>query len=192
VRAIARTGLHYSTDPFDRERYQRLLDLAMREYAERTDLAEPAVRSRFAAEVGYQTARVGCDGAVFDPHDRLLLVKRADDQKWGLIAGWVEPNEHPESAMVREFAEEVGLAARIDELVGVHFRPAAANEHPHGTVSVLYLCSIISGALRIQPHEVLDVAYRDVDSVARNEWHHHHEELARTARDAHWRRRAGV
>jgi ADP-ribose pyrophosphatase YjhB (NUDIX family) len=184
--------LHYSTDPFDRERYQRLFDLTMREYAARTDLAESSVRARFEREVGYQTARVGCDGAVFDASDRLLLVKRADDEKWGLIAGWVEPNEHPAAAMVRELAEEVGLVARIDQLVDVHFRPAAANEHPHGTVSVLYLCSVISGALRVQPHEVLDVAYRDVDAVSPGEWHHHHEELARSARDAHWRRRSGV
>jgi ADP-ribose pyrophosphatase YjhB (NUDIX family) len=192
VRAIARTGLHYSSDPFDRERYQRLFDLAMREYTERTGLEEADVRARFEAEIGYQTARVGCDGAVFDAHDRLLLVKRADDAKWGLIAGWVEPNEHPESGLVREFGEEVGLVARVDALVGVHFRPAVAAEHPHGTVSLLYLCSVISGALRVQPHEVLDVAYRDVDAVASDEWHHHHEELARAARDAFWRRRAGL
>lgn len=28
VRAIARTGLHYCDDPFDRARYERLLDMA--------------------------------------------------------------------------------------------------------------------------------------------------------------------
>jgi 8-oxo-dGTP pyrophosphatase MutT (NUDIX family) len=192
VRAIARTGLHYSSDPFDRERYERLLDLAAREYAERTGLAESAVRVRFLAEIGYQTARVGCDAAVFDAQDRVLLVKRADDAKWGLIAGWVDPNEHPEQTAVRELAEEVGLKARVDQLVGVFFRPAAADEHPHGTVSVLYLCSIISGVLCAQPHEVVDLAYRDVDAVSPHEWHHNHEQFARAARDAHWRRRVGV
>ena len=192
MRAIARTGLHYSTDPFDRERYQRLLDLALHEYADRTARSESAVRARFAAEVGYQTARVGADAAVFDARDRLLLVKRADDEKWGLIAGWVEPNEHPEHTVVRELAEEVGLVARVEQLVGVFHRPADASEHPHGTVSVLYLCSAISGALRGQPHEVLDVEYRDIDSLAPDDWHHHHEQLARAGRDAHWRRRTGV
>jgi ADP-ribose pyrophosphatase YjhB (NUDIX family) len=192
VRAIARTGLHYSTDPFDRERCERLLALASREYADRTGLDEAVVRERFVAEIGYQTAHVGSDAAVFDARDRVLLVKRTDDVKWGLIAGWVDPNEHPEQTAVRELAEEVGLVARVEQLVGVFFRPADASEHPHGTVSVLYLCSRVSGSLRVQPHEVVDVAYRDVDRVARDEWHHHHEELARAARDAHWRRRAGV
>ena len=192
MRAIARTGLHYASDPFDRERYERLLELAAREYAERTGLAESAVRDRFLAEIGYQTARVGTDAAIFDAQDRILLVKRADDEKWGLIAGWVDPNEHPERTAVRELAEEVGVEARVDQLVGVFFRSAHADEHPHGTVSVLYLCSIISGALRAQPHEVVDLAYCDVDTFAPDEWHHNHEEFARAARDAHWRRRAGV
>ena len=47
VQAIARTGLHYSDNPFDRERYERLLELAAAEFAERTALDTSAVRARF-------------------------------------------------------------------------------------------------------------------------------------------------
>jgi hypothetical protein len=72
----------------------------------------------------------------------------------------------------------------------VFARPASAHDHPHGTVSVVYLCSILRGTLRPQEHEVLEVAYRDVDDV--DDWHHNHEMLARAAREAHWRRRIGV
>ena len=35
VQAIARTGLHFSENPFDRDRYTRLLDTAERQYAAR-------------------------------------------------------------------------------------------------------------------------------------------------------------
>jgi len=192
VRAIARTGLHYSENPFDRERYERLLTLAALEYADRTSLTADDVRARFDAEIGYQTARVGADAAVFDEHDRVLLVRRVDDGKWGLIAGWVDPNESPEHAVVRELAEEAGVAARVDALVCVFHRPAAADEHPHGTVSVVYLCSIVSGALEPQPHEVSEIAWRPIADVADDAWHHHHQLLARAALDAHWRRRAGL
>ena len=192
VRAIARTGLHYSDNPFDRERYDRLLELAAGEYAERTGLDSAAVRARFDAEVGYVTARVGADAAVFDERDRILLVRRADDDRWGLVAGWVDVNESPAHTVVRELREEVGLVARVDRLAGVFFRRARAGEHPHGTVSVLYLCSITGGTLRVQPHEVREAAWRDVDDLDAETWHHHHEELARAARDAHWLRRAGM
>jgi len=192
VRAIARTGLHYSDDPFDRERYERLLDMAAYEYAERSSLDTETVRARFDAEIGYVTSRVGVDTAVFDEHDRILLVRRTDDDRWGLVAGWSDPSESPEQTAVRELREEAGVEVRVDSLVGVFFRPAHANEHPHGTVSIVYLCSITGGRLRPQPHEVRELAWKDVDEIAPGEWHHHHEQLARAALDAHWRRRAGL
>ena len=192
VRAIARTGLHYSENPFDRERYERLLDLAAQAYSERTALDTPMVRSRFDADVGHMTAHVGVDAAVFDDDDRILLVRRADDDSWGLVSGWEDSNEPPWETAVRELGEEAGVDARVDQLVGVFFREARAGEHPHGTVSILYLCSITGGTLRPQPHEVAELAWHHVDDIPRDRWHHHHEQLARAALDSHWRRRAGI
>jgi ADP-ribose pyrophosphatase YjhB (NUDIX family) len=192
VRAIARTGLHYCDDAFDRARYERLLELAAQEYAERSALDAPAVRARFDAEIGYQTARVGADAAVFDDDDRLLLVRRVDDGKWGLIAGWVEPNESPAQTVVRELSEEAGVRGRVDQLVGVFSRQACAGEHPHGTVSIVYLCSIVGGQLQPQLHEVHEVAWRLIDDVDADDWHVNHATLARASLEANWHRRSGL
>jgi 8-oxo-dGTP pyrophosphatase MutT (NUDIX family) len=192
VRAIARTGLHYSDNPFDRARYERLLELAAQGYAERTGLDPHAVRARFDAEIGYQTARVGADAAVFDEAGRVLLVHRVDDGKWGLIAGWVDPNESPAATAVRELEEEVGAHGRVDGLVGVFFRAARAGEHPHGIVSIVYLCSIEAGELRPQRHEVSEIAWRHIDDVSVDDWHLHHERLARAAQESYWRARGGI
>jgi ADP-ribose pyrophosphatase YjhB (NUDIX family) len=192
VRAIARTGLHYCDDPFDRARYERLLELAAQEYAERSALDAPAVRARFDAEIGYQTARVGADAAVFDDDDRLLLVRRVDDGKWGLIAGWVEPNESPAQTVVRELSEEAGVRGRVDQLVGVFSRQACAGQHPHGTVSIVYLCSIVGGQLQPQLHEVHEVAWRLIDDVDADDWHVNHATLARASLEANWHRRSGL
>ena len=132
------------------------------------------------------------DAAVFDEHDRILLVHRADDGKWGLVSGWVDPNESPEQTVVRELAEEAGVEARVGGLVGVFYREARAGEHPHGTVSIVYLCDVTGGRPTPQLHEVTEVAWRAIDDVGAHEWHHHHERLARAALDAHWRARAGL
>jgi 8-oxo-dGTP pyrophosphatase MutT (NUDIX family) len=192
VQAIARTGLHYSTDPFERERYTRLLEACVRQYTQRTALGSDAVRDRFAADIGYATAKVGADAAVFDDQDRILAVRRVDDGKWGLISGWIDPNESPAETVVRELAEEAGVQARVDRLVGVFFREARAGEHPHGTVSIVYLCSITGGRPRPQLHEVSEVSWLAIDDVAAADWHHHHGRLARAARDARWRAAAGI
>jgi len=189
VRAIAQTGLHYATDPFDRERYEQLMALTAQEYADRAGLDVAEVRARFAKDLGYVTAKVGADAALFDDRERILLVRRVDDDRWGLVAGWTDANETPEQTVVREIAEEVGLVARVDRLVGVFARPAGVDGNPHSVVSVVYLCDAIGGELHAQPHEVREIAWRHIDDV--HGWHHHHESLARAALEAHWRRAAG-
>lgn len=144
---------------------------------------------RFAKDLGYVTAKVGADAAIFDEHDRILLVRRVDDGRWGLIAGWVDANETPERTVVREIAEEVGLDACVDQLVGVFAREAGVDGNPHSVVSVVYLCRVLGGEIRAQPHEVREIAWRSIDDV--DDWHHHHGMLARAALEAHWRRTVG-
>ncbi len=181
IRTIARNGLNYCRDPFDRERYERLLAMAAREYAALADVDEHLLRDRFLAELGHVTPKVGADGAVFDEAGRILLVQRADDRSWGLVAGWVEPHESPEQTVVRELAEEIGAAGRVERLVGAFHRHAGLHG-PHAVVSIVYLCSIAPGPFTLQPHEVLDAAYRDIDDVTA--WHTTHERFARAARDS--------
>lgn len=186
VRAIAQTGLHYSTDPYDRERCTRLLDLATRGYAEALDLPEPEVRARLARDVGYQSAKVGADAAIFDEEGRVLLVHRADDLRWGLISGWVDPGETPPDTVVREVREEVDLEVTSFELVDVVGRAAGTDFGPHAVVSVLYHCRVAPGVVTIS-HEAVAAAFRHPEDV--EEWHANHEQLAIVARDL-WRARA--
>lgn len=178
LQALARIGLTYATDPYDRDRYERLLELAAAGYGEALTLPAEEVRARLAKDLGYVTSKVGADGAIFDTDDRLLLVQRADDHCWGLVSGWVDVGEDPAVTAVREIKEEIGLTATVDALVDVFGRQASADHGPHGAVAVVYLCSVEPGEVTLS-HEVLDAAYRDLDSVDR--WHKNHEDYARAA-----------
>jgi ADP-ribose pyrophosphatase YjhB (NUDIX family) len=175
---MARIGLTYASDPYDRERYERLLDLAAEGYGDALSLPPEEVRSRLTKDLGYVTSKVGADGAIFDDSDRLLLVQRADDHCWGLVSGWVDVGEDPAVTVVREIGEEIGLTATIDALVNVFGRQASADHGPHGAVAVVYLCSVEPGEVTLS-HEVLDAEYRDIDSVDR--WHKNHQDYARAA-----------
>ncbi len=66
-------------------------------------------------------------GAIlFDRGGRLLLVERANEPnrgQWSLPGGRVEPGESGEQAVLREVAEETGLAVAIVRLCGVVSRP---------------------------------------------------------------------
>jgi ADP-ribose pyrophosphatase YjhB (NUDIX family) len=178
IQSIARTGLNYSADPYARAHYARLLELATMHYANALDLPEPEVRSRLQGELGSLTPKVGADAAIFDDEGRILLVERADDRRWGLPAGWVEPNEAPVCTVVREVREEIGLEIEPLHLVDVMFRPASVEYGPHAVVSVVYLCGVSDGDIALS-HEVLAARYWAIDDVPL--WHKDHLKFARAA-----------
>jgi ADP-ribose pyrophosphatase YjhB (NUDIX family) len=187
IQSIARTGLNYSTDPYARAHYTRLLELAATHYARALDLPAPDVRARLQGELGSITPKVGADAAIFDDAGRILLVERADDRCWGLPAGWVEPNEAPVRTVVREVREEVGLEVEPLQLVDVMFRPASTEYGPHAVVSVVYLCEVHGGEIELS-HEVLEARYWLIDDVPI--WHKDHLKFARAGHTVWTARRA--
>ena len=186
LQTIARNGLFYAADPYDRERYERLMNLVTGYYGEAVDLPPVEVRRRFAAEVGYITPKVGADAAIFDDDGRILLTLRADDQRWCLPCGWVEPNEAPIDTVVRETREETGLEVRPLALIDVFTRLPSVYGGVHTLIAVVYHCEITGGTMGLS-HESLDVRYWFIDDVP--VWHANHEEYARAAY-AHWQARA--
>lgn len=185
LQTIARNGLAFATNPYDRERYARLLDLAATYYGHALDLPPPDVRSRLAAELGYITPKVGAEAALFDADGHILLVRRADDGQWCLPCGWVEPNESPLEAAIREAKEETGLDVRPLTLVDVFTRKPNIGYGPHTAVAVVYLCEIVGGTIQ-GSHEGEEVRYWNVENVPA--WHELHEQYARAAYGA-WRER---
>ena len=62
--------------------------------------------------------RVVVGAAVLDGEGRVLAALRADPAGWEFPGGKVEPGESEPDALVRELAEELGVAASVGERVG--------------------------------------------------------------------------
>lgn len=60
-----------------------------------------------------------------DPHGRMLLMRRRDEDTWGFPGGGLEPGETWAQAALRECREETGWEARITGLLGVYSDPVA-------------------------------------------------------------------
>jgi ADP-ribose pyrophosphatase YjhB (NUDIX family) len=178
IRIIARNGLKYTQDLYDRERYERLLNIASETYSELLDVSTEAVRQRFMDEMGHITLKVGTDAAIFNQCGEILLMERADGSGWCLPCGWVEPGEAPAEAILREVREETGLEVTIRQLVGVFTRKASAKNGPHAMIAVVHLCEVTGGTLTLS-HEGLDLRYWPIDAV--QNWHATHEKYARAA-----------
>jgi 8-oxo-dGTP pyrophosphatase MutT (NUDIX family) len=184
LRLLAQNGLEYAEDPYDRERYERILELVAGEYADAADLPPGEVHERFAERVGHVTPNVGGRAGVVDDDGRLLVMERADDGQWGLPGGYSDPGETPAATAVREAREETGLEVAPAELVTFTYREADA-ANPHGFVGGVYRCTVEDGRLS-GSHESEAVAYRHPEDVPA--WHKDHGEVAEQVL-ASWRDR---
>lgn len=185
LQILARNGLHYAQNPYDRERYSRILELASHYYGRALDLPPTEVRQRLVGELGHITPKVGAAAAVYDAAGNILLMQRADNGLWCLPGGWTEPHESPASTAVRETYEETGLDVRVVQLVDVFTRRPGSHTSPHAVVVVIYLCERIGGTLQCSP-EGLELRYWPLDEVPA--WQGNHHQYALTAA-ALWRTR---
>jgi 8-oxo-dGTP pyrophosphatase MutT (NUDIX family) len=67
---------------------------------------------------------LGVSGAVFDGEGRVLLVRHSYIRGWHLPSGGVGRGEHPDAAIRRELAEEVGLSGGTIRSAGFYARKA--------------------------------------------------------------------
>jgi len=145
LQAIAQTGLTFSEEQYDRERYEQVRAIAAEMLAAHTD-AEPAyLRGLFEREEGYATPKVDVRGGVF-LDGGILLVRERRDGLWTLPGGWADVNDAPSAAVEREVREESGFAARAIKLAAVfdrrwHGHPPS----PRHTYKLFFLCELLGG-----------------------------------------------
>lgn len=182
IRAIAQLGLNYTSDHYDRERYEKLLHLASTQYAQLTDMGSEEIFTRFRKELGHITPKIGVSAAIFNQEGHLLLVKRTDDYTWGLPCGWTEVNESPQESLIREVREETGLEVTVGEIIRLGCRKPGhpGYNSPHTSYHLQFHCCVVGGGIR-GSYETTDVGYYDSTTITN--WHPDHEIEAKMARD---------
>lgn len=164
LQAMARTGLFYASDDYDRERYQRILDVAAEMFSCLTGLPPLEIETRLARDAGYVTPKVGVGAAIFDESGRLLLLQRPDSGLWGLPVGWSEVGETAASGIVREVREETGLLVRPKRILGVYDSWRHGSRDVHHFYNVVFWCEVEGGTLT-RTDEALDLGYFERDAL---------------------------
>jgi len=145
LHALARTGLHFCRDEYDRERYGEVERIAAELLAGPSAPLADRLLEVWAREDGYVTPKVEVRGAAFRD-DRVLLVRETADGLWTLPGGWADVNESPSQAVEKELVQESGLRVRAVKLAALYDR----NRHGHGAFlfhswKAFFLCEILGG-----------------------------------------------
>ena len=145
LQALAQTGLTFSRDDFDRERYAAVQAIAAEMLAAGSGAQVASVLELLAAERGYATPKVDVRAAVFRA-ERILLVRERSDGRWTLPGGWADVGDSPRSAVEREVREESGYEVRAVKVAAVYDR----NLHGHTPLpfhlwKLFFLCELTGG-----------------------------------------------
>jgi ADP-ribose pyrophosphatase YjhB (NUDIX family) len=147
LQAIAQTGLAFSVNPYDRERYEMLRALASTMMAAWTSAPAERIEALFAGETGYATPKIDVRAAVFDERGRILMVREtADHGRWTLPGGFADVNMTVTESAVKEVREESGFDVQVRKLAAVWDRTRQG--HPATVFScckLFYLCDVIGG-----------------------------------------------
>jgi ADP-ribose pyrophosphatase YjhB (NUDIX family) len=145
--AIAQTGLAFTRDPYDRERYEALRDLAARILGAQGGADPARVVELFRDEQGYATPKVDVRAAVFDAQGRILMVREAADAgRWTLPGGWADVNHSPAQNAEKEALEESGYQVRARKLAAVWDRTRQG--HPPSVFActkLFFVCELLGG-----------------------------------------------
>ena len=141
---LAQGSLAYSKDKFDRERSERIREIACEMLSFKYDLPIEKIKMDFAGEIGYQTPKVETRAAVIKDN-KILLVKEQFDGKWALPGGYQDVNMSIRENVIKESSEEAGAVVNPIKVVAV----LDYNRHhhvnfPYGMVKIFVLCEYIT------------------------------------------------
>ncbi len=146
IKSWAQTGIFYSGNPYDIERYEKYQDLASEIIADYSDHDMPHVKQVLDQETGPGTPKVDVRGVVFKDDAILMVREIGDHNRWTLPGGWADVNDTPSRTTEREVFEESGYETHATKLLAVYDK--TRHDHPPDIFYVyklFFLCEITGG-----------------------------------------------
>lgn len=174
---IARTGMAFTENLYERERYEEVLHVAGDIKAAALELEDDDATAReidhFVGEwmesigegvPGYVTPKTAVGAIVGNESGDILLVQRKDSGIWLYPTGWADVGYSPAEVAAKEVEEETGIECTVDRLMGVVDGQRMGFSR-FGMYMLLFSCTATGGELTPHPLETGDVGWFARDAL---------------------------
>lgn len=160
LQAIASTGQHFTSDDYDRERYDEVANISQQMLSLLGNVPIRKIESLVSDFAkGYATPRVDVRGAIIED-DKVLLVREVSDQLWTLPGGYADVGLSPSENVVKEIHEEACIAVTASSLYGVrHKAKHEYDEDARDFYIFFFLCERVDKSPPQPGLEISEVGY---------------------------------
>ncbi|KHF76305.1 MutT/nudix family protein [Acinetobacter sp. neg1] len=147
ITGLAQTGLYYSKDVYDKERYDQIISY-VRTLIDLKEIDTTDFIANVLQDVGYATPKIDVRAVVFKDN-KLLLAKETQDGLWSIPGGWADIGYSAAENAEKEVLEETGLEVKVTRLLSLTDR----RKHPHPAMflhvyKAFFWCELIGGELK--------------------------------------------
>lgn len=171
---IARTGLGFTQNLYERERFEEVLHVAADIKAAADDALEiRREQDHFVQEwmesvgegvPGYVTPKVAIGAIVGNDDGEILLVRRPDSGVWLYPTGWADVGYSPSEVAIKEVREETGIQCEPVQLLGVVDGQRMGFSR-FGMYMLLFHCRFTGGSLEGHPLETSGLGWFAEDAL---------------------------
>ena len=160
--AITDTGLTFTKDPFDRERYEDLRSLLSEMLNQGSDLDAEEVAEVLKPTSAYATPLMDVRAWIVED-EKICLVRGQGEDSWALPGGFGEVGYSPTENILKEIEEETGFEAKVERLLAV-FDTNRFQLQSKQYAKFVFECKLLDGQFQ-ENQEIADLQFFAIDQL---------------------------
>ena len=160
--ALTDTGLTFTKDPFDRERYEDLRSLLSEMLNQESDLDAEEVAEVLKPTSAYVTPLMDVRAWIIED-EKICLVRGQGENDWALPGGFGEVGYSPTENILKEIEEETGFEAKVERLLAV-FDTNRFQLQSKQYAKFVFECKLLDGQFQ-ENQEIADLQFFAIDQL---------------------------
>ena len=160
--AITDTGLAYTKDPFDRERYEDLRQILWSLLQDQTELNQEELTAIFQPSGSYATPLMDVRAWIVQDQ-KICLVRGQGEDTWALPGGFGEVGYSPKENIRKEVQEETGFFAEVGSLLAI-FDTNRFQMQSKQYAKFVFDCRLLNGDFQ-ENQEVAELGFFDISAL---------------------------